>query len=73
MQFTTCACEPLVHTMVKARLWPSSPQRPHFGFAFELLDWAEALLLEAQVSLHDFCKALYFKCHDIVTKVIEVE
>lgn len=68
--FATCACEPLIFTMVRARLWPSSPQRPRFGFSFDLLDWAEALLLEAQVSLNDFCKAVYFKCHHNVNKVI---
>ncbi len=69
VQFTACACEPLVHTMVRAHLWPSSPQRPHFAFTFELLNWEEALLLEAQVSLNDFCKALSFKCHSIASKV----
>ncbi len=62
-------CEPLVFTLIRARLWPSSPQRPHFAFAFELLDWTEALLLEAKVSLNDFCKALYFKCFNIMMKV----
>ena len=28
--------------------------------AFGLLDWAEALLLEFQVAMKDFCTALYF-------------
>ena len=65
---TTCACE-LVFTMATARLWPSSPLRPQYGFSFELLDWAEALLLEAQVSLNDFCKAVHFKCCHNVTKL----
>jgi len=67
--FSTCSCEPLVLTMVRAQLWPSAPQRPHYAFAFELLDWAEALLLEAQVSLNDFSKALYFKCSRFAAKV----
>ncbi len=57
----TCACEPLVSTLVKARR--------HLAFTFELLDWIEALLLEAQVSLNDFCKALRFKCHHVAAKV----
>ena len=72
IQFATCSCEPLVLTLARARLWPSSPQRPHFAVAFELLDWTEALQLEAQVSLNDFCKALYFKCSNITTKVVVV-
>ena len=43
--------------------------RPQYGFSFELLDWAEALLLEAQVSINDFCKTVHFKCCHNVTKV----
>ena len=64
------ACEPLVFTMARARLWPSSPWRPQYVFSFELLDWAEALLLEAQVSINDFCKAVHFKCCHNVTKLL---
>ena len=58
----------LVSPMVRACLLPSSPQRPHFAFSFELLNWAESLLLEAQVSLNDFCKAITFKCQHLLTK-----
>jgi hypothetical protein len=65
---TCCKCEPVVSTMVRARLWPASPHRPQLAFTFELLDWAEALLLECQVSLMDFCKALCFKCPHLVVK-----
>ncbi len=54
--------------MVRARLWPSSPKRPQFAFSFEFFNWAEALLLEAQVSLNDFCKAIDFKCKHPLTK-----
>ena len=64
-----CQCEPVVVTMVRARLWLAAPQRPHLAFTFELLDWAEALLLECQVSLMDFCKALCFKYPHLVVKV----
>ncbi len=71
-QFATCSCEPLVLPLARARLWPSSPQHPHFTFAFELLDWTEVLLLEAQASLNDLYKALYFKCSNIMTKVVVV-
>ena len=50
--FMYCQCEPLVATMVRARLWPATPQCPHLVFSFELLDWAEVLLLECQVALN---------------------
>ena len=55
--------------MVRARLWPASAQRPHLAFTFELLDWAEVLLLECQVALKDLCKALHLKHPHLVTKV----
>ena len=64
-----CQCKPLVATMVRARLWPATAQRLHLAFTFELLDWAEALVLECQVALKDLCKALCFKCPHLVNKV----
>ena len=67
--FASCACEPLVVTMVRARIWPSTAQRPHLAFTFDLMNWMEALLLECQVSLNDFCKAL---CRHLVVKVYYV-
>ena len=30
----------------------------YLAFTFNLLDWAEALLLECQVSIDNFCKLL---------------
>ena len=69
VKFTTCACEPLVLTLVRARIWPSTLQCPQLAFTFDLMDLAETLLLECQVSLEDFCKALYFKCRHLLVKV----
>lgn len=59
-------------TLVRAHLWPASPQRPHIAFTFDLLDWAEALLLECQVAMKDLCKALYFRSPHLVVKVCAV-
>ena len=56
--FACCECEATAVTMVRARLWPASPRFPKLAFTFEVLEWAEALLLECQVPLGDFCKAL---------------
>jgi hypothetical protein len=69
VSFIHCSCEPLVTTMARVRLWPSSPVHPQVAFTFELLDWCEALLLECQVALKDFCLALYFKCSHLMLKV----
>jgi hypothetical protein len=49
--------------MCRAQLWPATPTNPQYAFSFALLDWAEALLLECQVSLKDFCSALTFRAH----------
>ena len=56
--FVYCTCEALAITLVRAELWPATPTSPKFTFSFALLDWAESLLLEAQVSLKDFCSSL---------------
>ena len=46
----------------------SSKSSP-IAFSFDLLNWAEALLLECQVAMKDFCKALDFKCPRLIFKV----
>ena len=69
IKFMYCQCEPLVVTMVRARLWPATAQHPRLAFAFELLDWPEALLLECQVALKGLCKALSFFCPQLTGKV----
>lgn len=69
IDFVYCGCEPLVATLVRARLWPSTPKYPRMAFSFDLFDWAEALLLECQVSLKDLCNAFHIKCPHLVTKV----
>ena len=40
-----------------------------YAFTFELLNWYEALLLECQVALKDFCQALAYKLPYLVVKV----
>ena len=57
-------------TMVRARLWPATPQFPRLAFCLEFFDLAEALLLECQVALKDLCAALRFKGPYFTTKVI---
>ena len=61
IQFTCCACEPLGVTLTRANLWPATPSNPRFAFSFALLDLAEALLLECQVAVKDFCNVLRFR------------
>jgi hypothetical protein len=58
--------------MCRAQLWPATPTNPQYAFSFALLDWAEALLLECQVSLKDFCSALTFRAHFHTEKVRSV-
>ena len=58
----TVTVKPLPITMARAKLWPATPTNPHFCFSFNLLDWVEALMLESQVSIKDFCKTVDFRC-----------
>lgn len=69
MSFMSCGCEPLAVTMARAELWPATPTNPRYAFVFPLLDWAEALLLESQVSLKDFCNTLKYRCPFHLLKV----
>ena len=62
INFKHCQCEMLPVALIRARLWPASPHSPVLCFSFELMDWVEALLLECQVALKNFCRALYFQC-----------
>lgn len=62
MSFMCCNCEPIAVTLARAELWPATPTNPRCAFTFNLLDWIEALMLECQVSLKDFCAALRFRC-----------
>lgn len=55
-----CGCEPDVVSLVKLRYWPATPSRPSIAFAFSMLDWLEALLLECQVPIQDFVYAVEF-------------
>ena len=68
--FKTCGCEDLVVTLVKARLWPATPFNPRLVFTFDLLDWAEALLLESQTALKDFCMSLSYRCPFLFLKLV---
>ena len=51
-------------------IWPASPYFPQLAFTFGIMDWLEALMMECQVALKDFCAALYFRCPFVVKKVI---
>ncbi len=48
--------------MARSQIWPTTPVNPRVGFTFSILDLAEAMLLECQVALKDFCTALKFRC-----------
>ena len=60
MKIVCCNCEPVSITLARARLWPATPKNPKLAFTFDLLNLVEALMLECQVSLKDFCYALRY-------------
>ena len=73
IHFTHCSCEALSVTLARAELWPATPRNPCSCFTFGLLDWAEALMLESQVSLKDFCNTLAFRCPQQIPEVYHLQ
>ena len=45
-------------SLLQLGLFPATPKHPQLAFTLSLLDWLEALMLECQVSAHDFVAAL---------------
>ena len=68
VSFIHCDCESLALSLIRAQLWPATPQHPRLAFTFSSLDWAEALLLECHVALKHFCSALYFYSPYVIAK-----
>ena len=57
-QVAVCNCESHAVTLVRANIWPGSPDKPTIGFHFKLMDLAETLFLHNQVPLKDFAEML---------------
>lgn len=55
-----CKCRSDTLTLVELGYWPATPSRPKVAFSFAFLDWMEALLLECQVVVQDYCNAVEF-------------
>lgn len=55
---TFCSCETEAETLIRYNLWPATPTKPRVVFAFSLLEWHEAMLLEAKVPTLAFCHAI---------------
>jgi hypothetical protein len=57
----SCPCDAVSVSLARLRLWPATSKNPTVAYTIDHLDWMEALLLECQVSVNDFCKALVFR------------
>lgn len=59
-QFNLCNCEQsnLAVVLTRRGLFPASPINPLIAFEIKLLEFAEKLLLLAQISYESFCIAL---------------
>jgi len=60
VQFNLCHCEQsnLAVALARRGLFPASPIYPLIAFEIKLLEFAEKLLLLAQISYESFCIAL---------------
>ena len=64
-----CKCKNDTLTLVELGYWPATPSRPKLAFSFALLDWMEALLLECQVVIQDYCSAVEFMLKEKLNEV----
>lgn len=48
----------MAETLIKHKLFPSTPINPQVAFSFELFDIYQELLLEAHVPYLSFCRVL---------------
>lgn len=53
-----CKCEMESVTLVRYRLWPSTPEAPRVAFDVKLMEMAVVLQLEGHLSLKSFCDAI---------------
>ena len=60
IEFPFCPCESNAVNLMKFRYWPGSPLNPTIAFSFDLMDMLTALLLECQVAVQDFTKAISY-------------
>lgn len=61
VQIFWCKCIPLSVSLVRCGFWPAMPENPSVGFAWDLLEMLRALMLECQISVQGFCRALRCK------------
>lgn len=67
-----CGCEEESTTLIRNRLWPSTPQLPQVAFHFQLLDWWEALQLEGHLATNAFCNTVRWMNRDHPKHVVSI-
>ncbi|XP_025112708.1 uncharacterized protein LOC112575228 isoform X1 [Pomacea canaliculata] len=60
-----CSCESDTITLLRHRLWGSSPEIPSVAFKLDVMEWLRALVLECQVSVKGFVNALAIRLSKI--------
>ena len=58
MNVEFCKCKLDAHRLMELGYWPATPSRPVVAFSMSLMDWMEATLLECQIAVQDFMRAL---------------
>ncbi|KAK6181329.1 hypothetical protein SNE40_009207 [Patella caerulea] len=53
-----CRCEDTTTTLMRYRLWPSSPQKPRIAFDLRFMELLTVLLLESHLPAKSFCDAI---------------
>lgn len=69
LNISFCKCKNDSLRIMELGYWPASPSRPVLAFSFSFFDWLEALLLECQIALNDYCDAVEFLLKDKMKSV----
>ncbi len=71
LNISFCKCKNDSLRIMELGYWPASPSRPVLAFSFSFLDWLEALLLECQIAVNDYCDAVEFLLKDKMKSVCQ--
>ena len=59
-----CQCEDEAISIIRHRMWPSSPKKPQAAYSFHFMEMMRSLMLESHVSIKSYLEA-YTNMHMI--------
>ena len=57
VDIAVCNCESIAATMMRYKIWPSTPCEPRVAFHMDFMETLRAFMMESQVSVTGFWRA----------------